>query len=112
MTDVAETAVAVTTIDDNILRLCGLSDAELVHAKGNSRLSWVSLSMEKEMSSRLNLNRLHNKGELIDNIIAKRKRVSELSEIHGADDEEDSDLESMDFKRVIKTLSPDYATSF
>ena len=104
MTDVAETAVAVTTIDDNILRLCGLSDAELVHAKGNSRLSWVSLSMAKEMSSRLNLNKSHNKGELIDNIIAKRKRVSELSDIHAADDEEDSDVESKDFKSNQNTF--------
>ena len=98
MADGAETAVAVTTIEDNILRLCSLSDEELVHAKGNSRLSWVSLSMAKGISSRLNPNKSHNKGELIDNIIAKRKRVNELSVIHAADDEEDSDVESKDFK--------------
>ena len=102
--DVAETAVAVTTIDDNILRLCSLSDEELVHAKGNSRLSWVSLSMAKEMSSRLNLNKSHNKGELIDNIIAKRNRVNELSVIHAADDEEDCDVESKDFKSNQNTF--------
>ena len=84
--DDAETAVAVTTIEDNILRLCSLSDEELVHAKRNSRLSWVFLWMAKEMSPRLNLNKSHNKGELIDNIIAKRKRVNELSVVHAADD--------------------------
>ena len=102
--DDAETAVAVTTIEDNILRLCSLSDEGLVHAKGNSRLSWVSLSMAKEMWSRLNLNKSHDKGKLIDNIIAKRKRVNELSVIHAADDEEDSDVESKDFKSNQNTF--------
>ena len=53
MADVAPAAIAVDTIEENILRLCSLSVVELKNAKRNSRLSGVSLSMAKDMSAHL-----------------------------------------------------------
>lgn len=104
MADVAPSAIAVDTIEENILRLCSLNDEELKNAKGNSRLSGVSLSMAKDMSAHLNLNKSHNKSELIDNIVAKKKRVIELSNIRTEDDDDDSDVDSKDFKSNFNTF--------
>ena len=98
VTATSNEVVPATSIEDEISRICLLSEGELLRAKGSSKLSGVSLAMAKQMSIHLQLNRSYNKSTLIDNIIKKRKRVIELAAIHDAEAEgEDSDEESRKF---------------
>jgi hypothetical protein len=98
MTDTPSDNIASSALDDEINRIYRLSDEELVRAKGSSKLSGISLSVAKQLSGHLLLNRSHNKSTLLDNIIRKRQRVNELAEIHEAEAEaEDSDTESRKF---------------
>ena len=98
MTDIPSGSMASSALDDEITRICSFSAEELLRAKGSSKLSGISLTVAKQLSSHLSLNRSYNKSTLLDNIIKKRQRVTELAEIHEAEAEaEDSDTESQKF---------------
>lgn len=89
---------ASSALDDEITRICGFSKEELLRAKGSSKLSGISLTVVKQLSSHLSLNRSYNKSTLLDNIIKKRQRVTELAVVHEAEAEgEDSDVDSRKF---------------
>ena len=90
--------LASSALDDEITRICGFSKEELLRAKGSSKLSGISLTVAKQLSSHLSLNRSYNKSTLLDNIIKKRQRVTELAVVHEAEAEgEDSDVDSRKF---------------
>ena len=69
VTATSNEVVSATSIEDEISRICLLSEDELLRAKGSSQLSGVSLTMAKQMSIHRQLSRSYNKSTLIDNII-------------------------------------------
>ena len=80
------------SVETEIEWLCNLPAAELEVAKGSSKLFGISLARAKQLSVHLSLNRCFNESVLIDNIIKKRKRVSELAAVHSSEAvDEDSD---------------------
>ena len=94
MDGVTNTAVPpiVPSEETEIEWLCNLPAADLEIAKGSSKLSGISLARAKQLSVHLSLNRCISKSVLIDNIIKKRKRVSELAAVHSSEAvDEDSD---------------------
>jgi hypothetical protein len=93
------------TLDEEISRLCSLSEEDLQRAKGSSKLSGITLDRAKQLSSHLSLNKSFNKPTLIDNIIKKRKRITELSTIHHEEaDAEESDQEGQKFVGNVNTF--------
>jgi hypothetical protein len=93
MGDVTEPESLSIADEAEIDRLCNLSSDELLILKGSSKLSGISLNRAKKLSVHLSLNRCFNKSVLIDNILKKRKRVTELVAIYVA---ENADEESED----------------
>lgn len=82
----------VPSVEDEIEWLCNLPAEDLEIAKGSSKLSGISLARAKQLSVHMSLNRCFNKSILIDNIIKKRKRVSELAAVHSSETvDQDSD---------------------
>lgn len=68
--------------------LRNLPAAGLEIAKGSSKLSGISLARAKQLSVHLSLNRCSNKSILMDNIIKKRKRVSELAAVQSSENQD------------------------
>lgn len=105
--DVVEAPV-VPSADAEIDWLCNLSPQDLEIAKGSSKLSGISLTRAKQLSVHLSLNWCFNKSVLIDNIIKKRKRVSELAAVHNSEvadhESDDGDSTSSKFISNVNTF--------
>ena len=86
--------------------LCNLSPEALKNAKGSSKLSKISLTKAKDLATHLSMNRCFNKSVLIDNIVKKRKRASELVSIHilEAAEQDSDDGESSRFVSNVNTF--------
>lgn len=89
-------ASAATTYELAIEWFRKLSPADLEIARG---MSWISLWRAKQLADRLFLNRRFNKSVLVDCIIKKRKRFSDLAAIlfSEAADQDNDDGESSRF---------------